>query len=194
MADYNRPDQFYANRSAIHPPAIQRNDFELKPQYFTLVRLTPYCGLPHEHPMNHLERFKDLVSVIKANGVRKNYLFCKFFKYSLSGDASHWLKRLPPESLTSWIDVKNAFLHNFFDEGHAEELRSKIATFTQAPMESFKSFWMRVKSYQRDCSHHGFNEVQLLNNFFKGIALVYQMALDNASEGNFNTRNPQEAV
>ena len=42
LADYDRPDQYYANRSAIRPPAIQRTDFELKPQYFTLVTQTPY--------------------------------------------------------------------------------------------------------------------------------------------------------
>ena len=27
LADYNRPDQYYENRSAIRPPAIQRQDF-----------------------------------------------------------------------------------------------------------------------------------------------------------------------
>ena len=37
LADYNCPDQFYANKSAIRPPAIQRGDFDLKPQYYTLV-------------------------------------------------------------------------------------------------------------------------------------------------------------
>ena len=31
LADYNRPDQYYENISAIRPPAIQRQDFELKP-------------------------------------------------------------------------------------------------------------------------------------------------------------------
>ncbi|KAF2560572.1 hypothetical protein F2Q70_00016914 [Brassica cretica] len=45
LADYNRPDQYYDNIAAIRPPAIQRIDFELKPQYFTLVAQTPYCGL-----------------------------------------------------------------------------------------------------------------------------------------------------
>ena len=59
LADYNRPDQFYANRSAICPPDIQRGYFELKPQYYTLVGQTPYCGLSHEHPMDHLERFEE---------------------------------------------------------------------------------------------------------------------------------------
>ena len=53
---------------------------------------------------------------------------------------------------------------------------------------------MRFKSYHRDFSHHGLNEVQLLSTFLRGIALAYQMALDTASEGNFNTRNPEEAV
>ena len=61
-------------------------------------------------------------------------------------------------------------------------------------MESFISSWMIFKSYQKDYPHHGFNEVQLLNTFFRGISLAYQMALDTASEGNFNTRNPEEAV
>ena len=51
--------------------------------------------------------------------------------------------------------------------------------------------WIRFKSYQRECSHHGFNEVQLLSTFFRGITLAYQMALDTASEGNFNTTNPK---
>ena len=133
LADYNRPYQFYTNRSAIRPPTIQRGNFELKPQYYTLVGQTPYYGLSHEHPMDHLERFEDLISAIKVEGVSEDYLLCKLFKYSLAGDASHWLKQLPPGSLTSWSDIKNAFLCNFFDEARAEDLRSKIVTFTQEP-------------------------------------------------------------
>ena len=36
--------------------------------------------------------------------------------------------------------------------------------------------------------------MQLLDIFFRGIALAYQMVLDSASDGNLNTRNPKEAV
>ncbi|XP_024010235.1 uncharacterized protein LOC112085267 [Eutrema salsugineum] len=108
LGDYNRPEQFYANRSAIRAPAFQRNDFELKPV--------------------------------------------------------------------------------------SEELRTKISTFSQEPTEAFKASWVRFKSYQRDCPHHGFSDVQLLGIFFRGIDWRYQMALDAASNGNFNTRYPDEAV
>ena len=47
--------------------------------------------------------------------------------------------------------------------------------------------------YQRDCPHHGFTEVQLLKKFYKGIDLQYRVMLDTASEGNFETRTPEEA-
>ena len=59
--------------------------------------------------MDQLERFNDLVSAIKANGVPEDYLFFKLFKYTLTGDASHWLKQLPPRSLTSWTNIKTTF-------------------------------------------------------------------------------------
>ena len=62
----------------------------------------------------------------------------------------------------SWTDINNTLLRNFFDDARVEDLRSKIATFTHEPAESFRSSWIRFKSYQRDCPHHGFNETQLL--------------------------------
>ena len=131
LTDYNRPDGYYANRSSIRPPAIERNDFELKPQYTrgtdTLLWVIPWATI------DHLERFEDLVYAIKVNGVPANYLFCKLFKYSLAREASQWLKQLPPGSLTSWDAIKNAFLQNFFDDPVVEDLRSKIATFAQEP-------------------------------------------------------------
>ena len=139
--------------------------------------------------MDHLQRFEDLIAYIRMDGVLEDYLLCKFFKYTLTGEAMHWLKQL-----TSWADIKNAFLRNFFDEARAEDLRRKIATFPKETGESFKDAWIRFKFFQRDCPHHGFNEVQLLKTFFRGITLRYQMALDTASEEKFNTRNPVEVV
>ena len=166
----------------------------MKPQYYTLVGQTPYYGLSHEHHMDHLERFENLISAIQVKGVPEDYLLCKLFKYSLAGVILHCLKKLPQGPLTSWADIKNAFLCNFFDEACAEDLRSKIATFTQEPTKSFIISCIRFKSYQRDCPHHGFNEVHLLSIFFRGIAVQYQMALDASSDGKFNTRNPEEVV
>ena len=51
--------------------------------------------------MDHLERFEDLISTIKVNGVPEDYLLCKLFKYSLVVEASDWRKQFPQGSLTS---------------------------------------------------------------------------------------------
>ncbi|KAL1218222.1 hypothetical protein V5N11_032895 [Cardamine amara subsp. amara] len=101
LGDYNRPEQLYTNRCAIRPPPFQRTDFELKPAYYTLVGHNPFHGLSYEHPMDHIEKFEDLVTSIKANGVSYDYLFCKLFPYSLSGETAYWLKQLKPGSLTT---------------------------------------------------------------------------------------------
>ncbi|CAE6126025.1 unnamed protein product [Arabidopsis arenosa] len=152
LGDYNRPDLFYANHSAIVPPPFQRHDFELKPAYFTLVGKHPFHGFSNEQPMDHIERFEDLVSSIKANGVSDDYLLCKLFPYSLAGEPASWLKQLKPGSLTNWQSIKIAFLNNFYDDGKSEELRNK------------------------------------------GMDWRYQIALDAASNGNFNTRYPIDDV
>ncbi|XP_010507270.1 PREDICTED: uncharacterized protein LOC104783865 [Camelina sativa] len=91
LADFNRPDLFYENRSTIIPPPFPRNDFELKPTYFALVGQRPFQNLPHEKPLDHIEHFEDIVTSIKANVVTEDYLYCKLFPYSLAGEASHWL-------------------------------------------------------------------------------------------------------
>ena len=186
LAEYNHSDQYYANKSAIRPPNVQRNDFELKPKYFTLVcRIHRILVYPTRILWTIWSGSRNLFLSEKKKRVPKDYLFCKLFKYSLSGEASRWLKQLPPGSLTSWADIKNAFLRNFFDESQTEDLRNNIAT-----SKHIKSSWIRFNTYQRDYPHHRFNEVQLFNIFVRSIALAYQMALDTASEGNFNTRNP----
>ncbi|KAL1194225.1 hypothetical protein V5N11_035189 [Cardamine amara subsp. amara] len=116
-----------------------RNDFELKPAYYTLVGLHPFDGLSSENPIDHIERFEDLATSIKANGVSSDYLFCKLFPYSLAGEATYWLKQLKPGSLTTWEATKTAFLNNFYDDTRSEDFQMKISTFTQGPTEAFKA-------------------------------------------------------
>ncbi|KAG7567854.1 hypothetical protein ISN45_Aa04g006930 [Arabidopsis thaliana x Arabidopsis arenosa] len=114
LGDYNSPDLFFENRRAIRPSAFERSDdLGLQPAFYTLVSQHPFHGLPHEQPMDHIERFEDLVSIIKARVVSEAYLHRKLFSYSLAGEAASWLKELISGSLTTWQETKMAFLNNF---------------------------------------------------------------------------------
>ncbi|CAL9222485.1 unnamed protein product, partial [Arabidopsis halleri] len=92
LGDYNSPDLFYENRRAIRPPTYERSDLGIQPAFYTLVSQNPFHALPHEQPMDHIERFEDLVSIIKARVVSEDYQLRKLFSYSLAGEAASWLK------------------------------------------------------------------------------------------------------
>ena len=121
------------------------------------------------------------------------YNRCKLFPFSLEGDARKWLDQLPTGSLTCWKERRSTFTNQFFDETHYWDVRKKIFTFPQGPRESFRNAWERFKSYQLECPHHGYSEPQLINTFYGGVNLHYQITLDTASERSFSSRNPKEA-
>ena len=150
-----------------------------------MVRQNPFCGTVSERPHDHIEYLEELMD--------DEYNCCKLFPFSLEGDTRKWLDQIPTGSLTCWKEIMSAFINQFFDEAHYWDVRRKISTFLQGPRESFRNAWERFKSYQLECPHHGYPEAQLINTFYGGINLHYQIALDTASERNFSTRNPEEA-
>ena len=85
--------------SAIKPPAVNANDFELKPSLITMVQQNQFTGHPTENPSEHLGRFlriansvilklkallpKDYCLIpgngaIKLVGSRPNYILTSF--------------------------------------------------------------------------------------------------------------------
>ncbi|KAG5384907.1 hypothetical protein IGI04_036377 [Brassica rapa subsp. trilocularis] len=119
IRDYNSPEDAYAKRSALRRSALQNIVLELHPAYISLVGQHYFYVFPHEDSTSHLETFVDLASTIKCNGVSEDYYFCKLFPYSLAGDAAHWLKKLPLGSLTTWNDIRYAFLNEFLYDATA---------------------------------------------------------------------------
>ena len=55
MTEWIKPSQFYTNRSAIRPPAVQGVDNQIRPAYFFSVGQRPILGLPHKNLIDHIE-------------------------------------------------------------------------------------------------------------------------------------------
>ena len=56
--------------STIRQPAIEANNFELKPALITMVQQHHFTGHPSEDPKEHIGRFLRMANIIKLNGVR----------------------------------------------------------------------------------------------------------------------------
>ena len=54
----------------MRQPAIEANNFELKPALITMVQQHQYTGYPSDDPNEHMGRFLRMVNTMKLNGVR----------------------------------------------------------------------------------------------------------------------------
>ena len=80
--DFWRPviqDEYFA----VRQPAIEANNFELKPALITMVQQHQYTGHPSEDPNEHMGRFLRMENTMKLNGVRLELIKLQLFPFSL---------------------------------------------------------------------------------------------------------------
>ena len=100
MAD-ERQDQNEVHREAarrppitdtpIRQPAIDANNFELKPALITMVQQHQFTGHPTEDPNKHLGIFLRMANTVKLNGVRPEVIKLNLFQFSKRDTAAHSL-------------------------------------------------------------------------------------------------------
>ena len=68
MEDFWRPI-IKEEYSTVRHPAIEANNFELKPALITMVQQHQFTGHPNEDPNERLGRFLRMANTVKLNGV-----------------------------------------------------------------------------------------------------------------------------
>ena len=66
--------------STVRQPAIEANNFELKPALITMVQQHQYTGHPSEDLNEHMGRFLRMENTVTLNGVRPKVIN---YNYSL---------------------------------------------------------------------------------------------------------------
>ena len=56
--------------SSVRQPAIEANNFELKPTLIIMVQQHQFIGHHSEDPNEHMGRFMRMANTVKLNGVR----------------------------------------------------------------------------------------------------------------------------
>ena len=88
----------------IRQPAIQANNFELKPITLQLIQNIQFIGLPNEDPNTYIFNFLEVCDMVKYNGVSDDAIHLRLFPFSLKDKAKHWLNsNLPTPSLLGII-------------------------------------------------------------------------------------------
>ena len=154
MDTHLRPIRDYALPPSVTPPvirrtAIQENNFKLKSITLQLLQAIPFHGLAHKDRNAHILNFLEVCNTVKYNGVIDEAIRLRFFPFSLKEKAKHWLISEPSDSITSWDELVNKFLAQFFPPKKAAKLRIDISKFCQYEGETFYEAWERFKDLLR---------------------------------------------
>ena len=140
-------------QTAIRRPPIQANNFELKSVTLQMLQNILFHGFPSENPNMYLTNFIEVCDTVKYNGVTEEALRLRLFPLSLADRAKHWLTSQPPDSITSWNDLVQKFMRNFFPPAKIAQMVQEINTFRQLEGENLAEAWDRFHELLR-CPHH----------------------------------------
>jgi len=156
------------------------NNFEIKPALIYLVQQNQFFGSPTEDLNLHVSIFLRLSGTLKAN---QEAIRLHLFPFSLGDRASAWFHSLEIGSITSWHQMRQAFLARFFPYSKTFQLRNQITQFTQKDGESLYDAWERFKEMLRLCPHHGLEKWLIIHTFYNGLLHTTKIYVDAAAGG-----------
>ena len=113
----------------MRQPAIEVNNFELKPSLITMVQQHQYTGHPSQDPNEHMGRFLRMENTVNLNGVRLEVIKLQLFFFSSRDVATTWFESLPCGSMDNWEDLVEAYMSRFFPPALTSERRVEIIVF-----------------------------------------------------------------
>ena len=90
---------------------------------------------------------------------------------------------MPSESITTWDQLKHAFLHKYFSPHKTAKFHNEITTFKQNGSEIIYLAWERFKELQRQCPHHGLPYWMIPQIFYNRLMDENRNIVNAASSG-----------
>ena len=113
MEDFWRPI-IQEEYSAVRQPAIEANNFELKPTLIAMVQQHQFIGHPSEDPNEHMGIFMRMANTVKLNRVRPEVMKLPLFPFSLRDVAATCFDSLLMGSVNTWEELVEAYMSRFF--------------------------------------------------------------------------------
>ena len=101
---------------------------------------------------------------------------------------------MPSESITTWDQLKQAFLHKYFPPHKTAKFCNEITTFKKSGSETIYSAWERFKELQRQCPHHGLPEWMIPQIFYNGLTDEHRNIVNAAAGGKWMDKTAREVV
>ncbi|XP_050142227.1 uncharacterized protein LOC126618186 [Malus sylvestris] len=105
--------------------------------------LPKFHGFSTKDANKHLMEFHVVCSGMRPANVDEEQVKLRAFPFTLEAKAKEWLYNLPPGSMNTWNQVKQAFLEQYFPATRAASIRKDICAIRQQHGEPFGDYYER---------------------------------------------------
>ncbi|KAJ9548124.1 hypothetical protein OSB04_020667 [Centaurea solstitialis] len=144
-----------------------------------MINTISFDGEPSGNPYQHLEAFEDICELVNT---KEDEVKLRVFPFTLTNKAKDWFKQLLPGSITTWDDLKSAFLSRYFPISKAHKIRAEIHNFKQGK-DSLVKAWGRYKSLFLVFPNHGIDDREMIDVFYAGLTNDSRLMLDSSCRG-----------
>ncbi|GKA99042.1 reverse transcriptase domain-containing protein [Tanacetum coccineum] len=145
------------------------------------------------NPHDHIREFLAICNMFKYGETQSEAVKLLIFSFSLYDKAKTWFNELNEESITSWEQMRKAFINKFFQPSLFNRLLLEIRIFSQLVCESLIDAWLRLKIMLQKCHGHGLTKGTIIQIFYHGLDESTQGILDGTAGGIFLYKTPNQA-
>ncbi|GJW49104.1 reverse transcriptase domain-containing protein [Tanacetum coccineum] len=169
------------------------DNFVINNTHLNMIRENKFDGYLRADPHDHIREFLAICDMFKYGKTQSEAVKLLIFPFSLCDEAKTWFNELNEESITSWEQMRKAFINRFFPPSLFNRLLLEIRNFSQLVCESLTDAWLRLKSMLRKCHGHGLTKGAIIQIFYHGLDEPTQGILDVTAGGIFLYKTPNQA-
>ncbi|GKA60614.1 reverse transcriptase domain-containing protein [Tanacetum coccineum] len=167
------------------------NNFYIKGTHMQMIKDNLFDGQIQSNPHRHVANFLEISNLFQYGENQEEAVMLRTFPFSLSREAKIWLNELDEGTITSWNELREAFISRYFSPAKFRRLLNEIHRFHQFGHETLVDAWLRLKEMLHTCYGHGLTKGAIIQTFYHGLDDPTQGILD--ARGIFLYNTPNEA-
>nr|GEX92761.1 reverse transcriptase domain-containing protein [Tanacetum cinerariifolium] len=122
-------------KSAIVQPNVD-DTFIINSTHLNMIWESKIDGYLRADPHDHIHEFLAICDMFKYDETQSEAVKLLIFPFSLCDEAKTWFNELNLETITSWEQMRRAFINRFFPPSLFNRLLLEIRNFSQLAMDS----------------------------------------------------------
>ncbi|GJR63292.1 reverse transcriptase domain-containing protein [Tanacetum coccineum] len=168
-----------------------KDNFIVKGHHLSMIKDRQFDERLWADSHKYIAEFVEICGMFRYSNTNADAIKLKLFPSSLAGEAKIWFNELSPSVITTWEEMRQAFVSRFFPPAMFDRLIGEIQGYIQHHHESLVDAWLCMKDVLCSCHGHGLGRGTIIQIFYHGLDEPTQAILD--AGGIFLYKTPNEA-